>query len=168
MLGGRMYGDPFGVDVAFGDPILGQPQEFETPAVLEFIGIPSSRVRVYPAETHLAEKLHAYTRQRPGFNSRVKDLPDLALLATGEAFAADRVRAALRQTFEFRGTHPVPTSIPTPPVAWADSYARIARNDGLRWQTLAEVTSAVREFLEPVLSDARIQVWQPAEWRWVQ
>jgi hypothetical protein len=81
-LAGKVYGRPFGVDVAFGDPILGEPERIIAADVLAFAGITPPTLRVYPVETHLAEKLHAYTMPRTRLNSRVKDLPDIALIAT--------------------------------------------------------------------------------------
>ncbi len=63
----------FGVDVAVGAPIVGTPQEHDGSDTLAFVGLSPPRFRVYPVETHIAEKLHAYTLPRP--NSRVKDLP---------------------------------------------------------------------------------------------
>ena len=47
-------------------------------------------------------------------NTRVKDLPDIALLATIQPLEARRLRAALERTFEFRATHPLPASLPDP------------------------------------------------------
>jgi hypothetical protein len=83
-LAGKIYGQPFGVDVAFGDPILGEPDVVVAGEVLGFAGIAPPTLRLYPIETHIAEKLHAYTMPRPRPNSRVKDLPDLALLASAQ------------------------------------------------------------------------------------
>lgn len=111
-LAGKVYGQPFGVDVAFGDPILGDPDVVTATDVLGFAGIAPPRLRLYPIETHIAEKLHAYTMPRIRPNSRVKDLPDLALLATVRAIEARRLRAALEATFTFRKTHPLPTMVP--------------------------------------------------------
>src|SRR3954463_641874 len=105
-LAGKPFGNPFGVDVAFGDPILGPPETVVASDVLGFAGIAPPTLRLSPLETHIAEKLHAYTMPRTRPNSRVKDLPDLALLATTRAFDAKRVRAALEQPFPFRETHP--------------------------------------------------------------
>lgn len=59
-LAGKVYGQPFGVDVAFGDPILGEPESVVAEDVLAFAGIAPPTLRLYPIETHLAEKLHAY------------------------------------------------------------------------------------------------------------
>ncbi len=81
----------------------------------------------------------------------LKDLPDLALLATARAIDGAALRAAIDRTFGHRATHPVPTSVPAPSAAWAPIYAHIASNDGLEWKTLDEVTVAVKAFLDPVL-----------------
>ena len=76
-LAGRPYGQPFGVDVAFGDPILGEPETVTVDDVLGFAGITPPTVRLYPVETHIADKLHAYTMPRTRPNTRVKDLRTL-------------------------------------------------------------------------------------------
>src|SRR6266545_2807757 len=103
-LAGKLYGQSFGIDVVFGDPILGEPELVVVKDVLAFAGIAPPTLRLYPIETHIAEKLHAYTMPRARPNSRVKDLPDLALLATAQTIEAKRLRAALEQTFTFRKT----------------------------------------------------------------
>ena len=38
-LAGKLYGQRFGVDVAFGDPILGDPEVVTADDVLSFVGI---------------------------------------------------------------------------------------------------------------------------------
>jgi len=165
-LAGKLYGQPFGVDVAFGDPILGEPEVAVAEDVLAFAGIAPPTLRLYPVETHIAEKLHAYTLPRPRPNSRVKDLPDLALLGTIRAIDAKRLRAALEQTFAFRRTHSLPATVPTPPPSWANPYTAMARVDELAWSTLGDVTAAVRTFLDPVLAGSLEAAWNPSSWKW--
>jgi len=165
-LAGKVYGRPFGVDVAFGDPLLGEPERIIAPDVLGFAGIAPPTIRVYPIETHIAEKLHAYTIPRDRPNSRVKDLPDLALIATIGRLEASRVRAAIDQTFSFRGTHGVPHRLPVPPELWEAPYSSIATADGLRWATLADVFEATRSFLDPVLAGPLDAAWYPDSWVW--
>jgi hypothetical protein len=166
VLAGKVYGRPFGVDVAFGDPMFGEPELVVADDVLAFAGIAPPTLRLYPIETHLAEKLHAYTipRQRP--NSRVKDLPDIALLATSRPIEAEGLRAALEQTFAFRATHPLPAQLAAPPEAWTAPYAAMAQNDQLRWRTLGDVTTAAGSFLDPVLAGELDATWAPATWDW--
>jgi hypothetical protein len=165
-LAGKLYGQPFGVDVAFGDPILGEPEVVVAEDVLAFAGIAPPPLRLYPIETHIAEKLHAYTMPRRRPNSRVKDLPDIALLATAHAVDARRLRAALAQTFTFRKTHPLPAVLPDPLSAWATPYAAMAREDQLVWPTLDDVTSAAKAFLDPVLAGDLDATWYPDTWAW--
>lgn len=165
-LAGKLYGQPFGVDVAFGDPILGEPDVVVAEDVLAFAGIAPPALRLYPIATHVAEKLHAYTLPRSRPNSRVKDLPDLALLATVRAVDARRLRTALDQTFSFRKSHPLPPSVPAPPTAWEGPYAAMAREDRLAWATLGEVTKAVQSFLDPLLAGDLEATWNPATWVW--
>src|SRR4029079_14379050 len=100
-------------------------------------------------------------------NSRVKDLPDIALLAGTKTMKAERLRAALEQTFAFRRTHDLPTSFPAPSATWDRSYAAMVRADGLAWSTLADVTYAAKMFLDPVLAGELTATWDRAAWRWL-
>jgi hypothetical protein len=165
-LAGKLYGQPFGVDVVFGDPILGEPEIVVAEDTLAFAGIPPPKLRLYPIETHIAEKLHAYTMPRARPNSRVKDLPDIALLATAQRIDATRLRQALEQTFGFRKTHSLPATLPEPLPAWATPYAAMAREDQLPWTTLDEVTQAAKAFLDLVLAGNLGAVWNPETWTW--
>ena len=165
-LAGKVYARPFGVDVAFGDPILGEPEVMVAEDALAFAGIAPPTLRVYPVETHVAEKLHAYTMPRARPNSRVKDLPDLALIATAGAVEASRLRAAIDQTFDFRGTHAAPGSLPAPPDTWEGPYATIAKEDQLQWSTLDEAFEVARVFLDPVLAGLTAGRWDPEAWSW--
>lgn len=164
-LAAKIYGVPFGLDVAFAEPMHGRPDEVDGSRFLEFVGLEPGRYRIYPLETHIAEKLHAYTLPRARPNSRVKDLPDLALLASVRDIDGAALRAAIDRTFQHRATHPVPSSLPDPPAGWAPVYERIAANDGLDWQTLDDVTNAIRAFLDPVLAE-NIGAWHAKDWRW--
>lgn len=165
-LAGKIYGDPFGVDIVFGEPMFGEPDVIVADDTLGFAGITPPTLRVYPVETHLAEKLHAYTLPRVRPNSRVKDLPDLALLATTGPLDATHLRAALEQTFGFRQTHELPVRLPAPPLAWLTRYADLAREDDLPWATLDDVTRAASEFLDPILAGVTRATWSPDAWVW--
>lgn len=118
-----------------------------------------------PIETHIAEKLHAYTMPRTRMNTRVKDLPDIALLAGIQSLQAVRVRKALDQTFTHRSTHPLPHALPEPPTSWSASYQQMARENELAWATLDQLTTVVATFLNPILAGGS-GVWNPAGWRW--
>jgi len=168
-LAGKPFGQPFGVDVVFADAVLDDPDEIVAGDVLAFAGIAPPTLRLYPVEAHIAEKLHAYTMPRDRENSRVKDLPDLALLGKVRALDAGRLRRALEQTFDFRKSHPLPISLPPPPQSWIEVYRRMAEEDDLAWRTLADLVVAVRAFLEPVLAtEAPSARWHPEKWVWDQ
>ena len=165
-IAGKIYGQPFGVDVAFADPVLGEPDLVVADDVLAFYGIAPPTVRIYPVETHIAEKLHAYTMPRARPNTRVKDLPDLALLASVRELERPRIRAAIAQTFSFRATHAIPAAVPAPTPAWTAPYQAMAVADELPWSTLDSLHRAVGQFLDPVLADVGDGRWSPATWKW--
>ncbi|MGB8853347.1 MAG: nucleotidyl transferase AbiEii/AbiGii toxin family protein [Pirellulales bacterium] len=160
-LAGTAYAQPFGVDVAFGDPILGEPEVVVAEDVLAFAGMSPPTPRIHPIETHVAEQLHAYTmpRQRP--HSRVKDLPDIALLARVRSLDARRLRAALAQTLTFRQTHAMPAKSPEPLLEWTALYPAMAREDQSPRTHLDEATQAARTFLWHAL--LRIGAQSPRE-----
>lgn len=166
-LAGRLYGSRFGVDVGFGDPLVGEPDDVVGDRLLDFAGIEPPRFRLYPIVSHIAEKLHAYSIPRVRPNSRIKDLPDLALLASAGEIDAATLRKALETTFEFRTTHALPRIAPEPPPAWRAPYEVMAATDELPWTTLESVYGAVSAFLDSVLSDRELRGrWRPSEWGW--
>jgi hypothetical protein len=82
------------------------------------------------------------------------------------SLGAARLRAALDQTFDFRGTHAVPDRLVAPPDTWVGPYANIAKEDQLRWLALDEVFEAARAFLDPVLAGLTDSEWDPDGWSW--
>ena len=165
-LAGKLYGSRFGADIVFGGPMLGEPAWVDGGDFLGFVGISAPKFRVLPVETHIAEKLHAYTLPRATANDRFRDLPDIALLATArERLTCRRIQEAIAQTFEYRGTHGAPGSVPPPPPAWIDLYAELAREHELSWSTLDEVFTAVARFLDPALA-MEDGVWDREAWSW--
>lgn len=121
-----------------------------------------------PIVSHIAVKPRAYSIPRKRPNSRIKDLPDLALLASAGEIEAAHLRTALETTFEFRGTHARPHELTAPPAAWADAYQAMAAADGLAWATLEQVHRAAGSFLVPVLGQGRKRGrWDPHSWNWV-
>jgi hypothetical protein len=153
-LAGKLYGAPFGLDIVFGGHMLGEA----TPVVDEdYLGF----------ETHLAEKLHAYTLPRPSPNSRVRDLPDMALLATvPDPLTGRRIAEAIHKTFQARATHAVPGVLPPPPSAWRTLYADLAQEHRLPWKGIDELVAAVQAFLDPVLRGEDCGAWLREPWSW--
>ena len=165
-LGGQTYLH-FPVDVVFGGAMLGAASTVEYRDDLSFVGIPPPQVKLLPVATHIAEKVHAYTLPRPTTNFRVRDLPDMALLATvGEPLALSTIRDALSLTFKARNTHSIPASLPLPPPSWERDYVALAVENELIWTSITEVFAAVRGFVEPALAEGYDATWNPNGWLW--
>ena len=162
---GKDYGRAFGLDVAVGGAVTGSVDVVRGDDLLTFLGLLPGSYRLLPRETHVAEKLHAYTLPRQGqLNSRVKDLPDLALLGRTGGFDAGVLRSAIDRTFDQRATHGVPAALASPPDVWAAVYAEMAAEDGLPWPTLGSVFSAAGAFIDGALEGEGI--WDPARAVW--
>lgn len=168
MLAGQRYADPFGIDIAF-EKLPSTLERITTRDVLAFAGIDPPEIRIYPVETHIAEKLHAYTMPRTQPNSRVKDLPDLALLAKLQRLESQGISDAIARTFDTRKTHPVPTKVPAPPDNWAAQYLDLRTDNNLEWATIADVYAAVKAFLDPLLGMQLLvsSTWDNEARRWL-
>ncbi|MCB9526867.1 MAG: nucleotidyl transferase AbiEii/AbiGii toxin family protein [Myxococcales bacterium] len=136
--------------------------------LLSFLGIEPVAYRVISREAHIAEKLHAYSYPRPptSVNARLKDLPDIALLATTSGLRAGRIRAAVQFTFSRRGSHAVPSVLGEPPVEWVARYLAMAADNRLPWPTLDDVLVAARAFVDPILASNDDAEWDPIGWVW--
>lgn len=160
---GKDYGRDFGLDVAVGGAVTGDVDPVQGDDLLSIIDLEPAVYRLLPRETHVAEKLHAYTMPREGMNSRAKDLPDLALLARTGPLDADALRRAIGRTFQQEATHEIPAALPEPPAAWKTPYETIAAEDGLPWPTLGSV-SAAAAFIDGALQGRGI--WNPDARTW--
>ena len=133
------------------------PQWIVYPGLLD---LPHPRLRAYPRETVIAEKLHAIVRFGTR-NSRMKDYFDLYSLAREGAVDAAELAEAFAATFSRRSTS-VPVEVPhglsddfagdaTAQTQW---NAFLARNR-IEALPLSSVVAEVREFLSGPLSMAR-------------
>ncbi len=167
-LAGRLF-DQVPVDVGFDPSAPFEPDMIQGPDLLAFAGIPALLVAVLPLEIHVAEKLHAYTRRYADgrqASTRVKDLVDLALIASESRMDAARLHAAIAETFVRRGAHGVPDLVPPPPADWRTSYRRMAREIGLDLDLDGGHQCAGR-FLDPLLSgEVRSGWWDPRAGHW--
>ena len=101
--------------------------------LLDFAGIAPPRVPVIPVAQHLAEKLHAYTRDYGSqSNSRPRDLYDMLVIARSLPVPVSReLRAACRATFALRHTA-WPPALPSPPTSWTATWgAYVGDHDNL-------------------------------------
>lgn len=167
-LAGRRF-EEFLLDVGFDFPSGWEREMLHGPDLLAFADIPPVAAPSLPLELQIAEKVHAYTRgyARSGMAStRVKDLVDLALIASASQVNADRLSRALRETFRQRDRHDLPGALPRPPADWRVPYARMALEVGLAAELDRGYELAAR-LVDPVLSgEIGAADWEPAAQRW--
>jgi predicted nucleotidyltransferase component of viral defense system len=166
----ELAGRPFEnvvVDIGFSDPLGWAPERVRGSDLLAFAGIEPVEVPVISLEQQVAEKVHAYTRSYGGQpSSRARDLVDLVLIKKVATLDGERLRAALRGTFEGRSQHAVPKAFPPPPAGWSVAYRKLAKEVGLDTDLAAGHREAAF-LLDPVLAGAVSRRWDAAEGRWV-
>jgi predicted nucleotidyltransferase component of viral defense system len=146
------------LDVGYGDAVTPGPEEATYPTLLA--DLPPPRLRVYPRETVVAEKLETIVSFGMA-NSRMKDYFDLSALAREGATDPAMLARAICATFARRGTA-LPSELP---LGLSDEFAEdrtklaqwnaFLRKNRLEAPPLAAVAREVREFVEAPLQAAR-------------
>lgn len=148
---------PVQLDVGYGDAVTPGPEEALYPTLLD--DLPAPRLKVYPRETVIAEKLEAIANLGIA-NSRMKDYFDLLALAREGATDLRVLSKAIRATFERRRT-PLPAGML---LGLEDQFAGdkakqtqwnafLAKNH-LKGPPLEVVVREVRAFLQVPLNQA--------------
>ncbi len=99
---------PMQIDIGFGNAIEPAAVDADYPTLFE---APPPRIRAYPQEAVVAEKLHAMVVLGER-NTRYKDFYDLYVLAQRFSFLGERLAGAIAATFARRRT-PIDPVIPT-------------------------------------------------------
>jgi hypothetical protein len=166
LLDGRTF-EQFHIDVGIGDPLVDPVEYLNTPAILEFANLASTRVPCYPITQQIAEKLHAYTRpHKTGESSRVKDFIDIILLTRLGVIDGERLLQAIQATFISRDTHVLPIMIPPPPSNWDREFQRMASEVGLERLSLESAFHLLQRFLNPLLENEILGSWNPVVETW--
>lgn len=168
LLDGRRF-EQIAIDVGSGH-LPDACDSIQTSNLLEFAGFEPMLVPTIPLAVHVAEKLHAYTRQygEGRQSTRVKDLIDIVLIASLSSFELGPLRAAIHATFASREVQSIPLRLPPPGEHWRRPYALLAREVGLA-EDLDDGYRASAVFLDPVL-DASPQTgkrWDPVRLAWL-
>jgi len=98
---------PLQVDVGFSDAITPAAEDREYPVL---VGMAAPKLRMYPLETVIAEKLEAAVKLGM-VNSRMKDFYDLLVIFRRFPYEDGTLAQAIEETFARRGT-PLPRVIP--------------------------------------------------------
>jgi len=146
---------PVQIDVGFGDAITPPPESIELATLL---GHAAPKLRAYPRETVIAEKVEAMVTLGIA-NSRSKDFFDVWTMAERMPFEGQKLADALRATLERRDVG-LPEGLP---LALTPSFADDAQQR-VRWasfvrktgaseapEDLAIVIAGLRRFLEEPL-----------------
>lgn len=159
---------PIQVDIGFGDVITPAASQIEYPSLL---GMPTAKLRAYPPETVVAEKLEALVSLGIG-NSRMKDFFDLWAISRTFSFEGVVLTKAIMATFDRRATT-LPFETPfglseafaTDPAKQTQWLAFLRRTEiALAPEPLSELIPAIREFLMPVLRAAAEGLAPPGHW----
>lgn len=159
---------PLQIDIGFGDAVDPAPEETAFPVMLD---MESPRLKTYPPEVVIAEKLQAMVHLGIA-NSRMKDFFDIWILSREQPFQMSRLQRAVEATFARRKT-PLPTERPT---ALTDAFLKDkAKTD--QWKAflnrmelpkdlaeLGEVGDAIAGFLMPVIEAVRVKRGDELEW----
>ena len=159
---------PLQVDIGVGDTVNPPPKRSRYPTLLDH---PQPMVWMYPRETLIAEKFAAMVSMAH-HNSRIKDVWDIAALATDFFFDGPVLQRAVRATLlqrealrrtEVAALGPVYYEEPERQAMWSGFRSRVEVH-GYQPNSLAEAGVVVRAFLRPVWSSILDE--EPFEMEW--
>jgi hypothetical protein len=108
-----------------------------------------------------------YPDGRPVSSSRVKDLVDIAIIATTQTFKAERLRAAVVSNAEMRKLK-LPQRFFVPDTAgWAARYPRVAADAPGTVPGYHTAVSLASQIFDPVLDASVSGVWDPSARAWI-
>ncbi len=153
------------LDVNLGDPVEAREIEYPTLLADEPIGLLG-----YPVEAVIAEKVETMV-SRGDANTRERDYADVLALSKVHPVGARKLRQALLETAEHRGTALVTLSeaLDTLPAARQRDWRAFLTRSGLPGmpESFEEAVQEVRAFVDPVLrNDPDLLRWNPATGEW--
>jgi predicted nucleotidyltransferase component of viral defense system len=156
------------IDIGLGDVVTPAARQATLPVILD--DLPRPRVKVYPPETIVAEKLQAMVKLGIA-NSRMKDFFDVWFLASTQQFDEDLLARAIRRTFDRRRTAIPENAFALSEPFYADPQkqtlwrAFLRKNDIDAPIEFAMIGELLRAFLVPPLASARDGVKRSRKWR---
>ena len=161
----------FHIDVVVGTVMTGTPDVVAPLTPLEIEGLARPHYRVFPVADHLADKLCAiigtYTRDgHPASSSRVKDLVDIAIIATTQTINATALCIAVVANAALRKLE-LPERFAVPdPVGWAVRYPRVAAEAPGPVASYDTAVNLASQIFDPILDATAIGAWDPSVQAW--
>jgi len=159
---------PMQIDLAFGDIVYPRPKTFDYPVMLD---LPKPRLKGYPLETVISEKLEAIIKLGL-LNSRMKDFYDIWLMMRQFNFNGSNLAEALKRTFEHRKT-----DLPKEKPLFADEIYDEKSDRQILWKAfiikgdiqhapakLSVTAKAIEEFLVKPLNAINKRIEFKGEW----
>jgi Nucleotidyl transferase AbiEii toxin, Type IV TA system len=170
----------FNIDVVVGTAMTGTPDVVAPLTPLSIDGLVRPHYRVFPIPDHLADKLCAtvgtYVRDgQPANSSRVKDLVDIAIIASTQIFSADRLRTAVVSNATIRTAVvsnatirrvELPERFVVPDDGWARRYPKVAAEAPGTVPDYDTAVSLARQVFDPILDATATGVWDPSKRTW--
>jgi len=140
------------VDIGFGDAITPAANDVTYPTLLD---LPAPRIKAYPHETVVAEKLEAMVALGT-MTSRMKDFYDLWTMSQTFTFSGSTVTQAITATFDRRGT-----AIPEEdPVALGTVFSNDATKQ-TQWKAFLRRNKFAEIPFTQVIEDLRVFLLKP-------
>jgi hypothetical protein len=161
----------FHVDVVVGTTMTGAPELAQPLTSVDIPGLVRPTYRLFPLADHIADKLCAIIEIHdqggaPRPSTRIKDLVDLALIASTQRPQARTLRHAVIGGCAHRRMR-VPERFAVPDVeVWRAGYPAKAREAAGVVPDFAEAVKLVAALLDPILAGTAAGVWNPKSASW--
>lgn len=162
----------FHIDVVVGTVMTGTPDIVAPLTPLEIEGLVRPQYRVFPIADHLADKLCAtigsYTRTgQPKSSSRVKDLVDIAIIASTQTVQATVLTSAVVSNAAMRKIE-LPERFIVPDVTgWAARYPKVVAEAPGPAPDFDAAVALASQIFDPVLNGTAIGSWRPSSRSWM-
>lgn len=161
----------FHIDVVVGTTMTGLPDLVPPLTPLDIDGLVRPPYRTFPVTDHLADKFCAIVAAyqptgRPRGSTRIKDLVDIALIATAQEINGPALRTAVIQNVADRGlTLPGRFAVPDQRV-WETGYPKVASDAPGPVPSYDEAVEMAAALFDPVLTGTSRGDWDPETFSW--
>jgi hypothetical protein len=163
----------FHIDVVVGTSMCGTPDLVAPMTPLSIAGLVRPPYRTFPLADHLADKLCAtigvYRTGRPTRSStRIKDLVDIALIASTQRVSGPALRSAIIANAAHRELV-IPDKFAVPDeTSWRRGYPKVAAGVPGTAPTFDEAVALASALLNPAIRAPIKGEWDPLVSRWIE